>query len=62
MGLYSITATKEVNATTSIPSFTRGTTDPVVVTSTKGDQGQPSQVVLSATSMSGCTTQTSFSF
>ena len=43
-GLQTIQLAAEVNATVSIPSFTVGATTPVIVTATKVDQSQTSEV------------------
>lgn len=52
-GLASITVLKQVNSQVPIPSFTVGTTDPVVVRATKLDQTKPSQVQLRVTDVAG---------
>jgi len=52
-GLQSIVVTESNNATTPAPSFTPGTTSPVVVTATKIDQSQGAQVALQVTDMAG---------
>src|SRR5207244_10466042 len=46
-GLKSVVVTKHVNATVSVPAFTLGTTNPVVITATKTNQSLGSQVGLS---------------
>ena len=55
-GLASIVATAHQNATVSIPPFTVGTTDPVVVTATKIDQSKGSTLRLKVTDVAGQTT------
>lgn len=52
-GLKSIVVVSSTNSTTSIPSFTVGTTSPVVVTSTKVNQTMSSSVSLKATDTAG---------
>ncbi len=52
-GLQSIEVTDSTNATVSVPPFTVGTLDPVVVTGTKIDQSSPSSVGLKATDVAG---------
>ena len=47
VGLKSVLVTKNVNATVSVPAFTVGTTNPVVITATKTNQSLGSQVGLS---------------
>lgn len=52
-GLQSIVVTQSDNADTVVPPFTVGTTDPVMVTSTKIDQTQPLIVILRVTDVQG---------
>jgi hypothetical protein len=52
-GLASIVVTKAVNDTVSIPSFTAGTTSPVVVTATKVDQSKSSTLALQVKDQAG---------
>ena len=52
-GLKSIQVTQSTNAATPVPAFTQGTTDPVVVRSTKINQSKPSQLGLRVTDMFG---------
>jgi hypothetical protein len=52
-GLASITVVDETNATTTVPAFSAGTTNPVVVTATKVNQSQGSTVTLQATDVAG---------
>jgi hypothetical protein len=52
-GLASIVVTKAINVTVSIPSFSAGSTGPVVVTGTKINQGQSSSVELRVTDIAG---------
>jgi hypothetical protein len=55
-GLASIVVTDSNNAVTIVPPFTAGTTNPVVVTSTKTVQSSGSHVALQVTAVSGGTT------
>jgi hypothetical protein len=55
-GLQTIQVAAEVNTTVSIPSFTLGATTPVIVTSTKVDQSQGSEVAFIVTNTAGKTT------
>ncbi len=55
-GLQTIQLAAAVNATVSIPSFTIGATTPVVVTATKVDQSQTSNVSFIVTNTVGTTT------
>src|SRR3712207_1196132 len=48
-GLAAIQVTKAVNAKVSVPTFTPGTKQPVIVLATKVDQTQPLQVILKVT-------------
>ncbi len=52
-GLASILVTESNNADTPVPPFTVGDTSPVVVTATKIDQSQRSQVALKVTDVAG---------
>ena len=52
-GLASLVITRSENADTVAPPFTVGTTDPVVVSSTKIDQTQPARVTLLVTDLAG---------
>ena len=52
-GIASIVVTKSANSDTVVPPFTPGTTDPVVVTSTKIDQSKSSQVEIRVTDVAG---------
>jgi hypothetical protein len=54
-GLTSLVITQSENADTVVPPFTPGTTDPVVVTSTKIDQTQRARVEVQTTSERGVT-------
>jgi hypothetical protein len=51
--LAEILVTRSENADTVVPPFTVGTTDPVVVTSTKIDQTQPATVEIRVTDVAG---------
>jgi YVTN family beta-propeller protein len=55
-GLASIQATESVNASVSIPGFSTGTTSPVVVTATKLNQSQGSEVGFTVTNVAGLST------
>ncbi len=55
-GLASITVVSIYNGTVSVPTFTPGTTAPVVVTVTKTDQSRPTVVYIDATDVAGNTT------
>jgi uncharacterized repeat protein (TIGR01451 family) len=55
-GVATIAVTKSVNATTVVPAYTPGTTDPVVVRSTKINQSLSSTFELTATDVAGNTT------
>jgi hypothetical protein len=55
-GLKSIQATKLVNSTITIPAFAVSTRRPVLVTATKTDPNQPSQVELTVKDVAGNTT------
>jgi hypothetical protein len=55
-GLQTIQLASEVNATVSIPAFTVGVTTPVVVTATKVNQSQGSEVSFILTNTAGKTT------
>ena len=55
-GLQTIQLAAEVNTTVSIPSFTPGATTPVIVTATKVDQSQTSEVAFLVTNTAGKTT------
>ncbi len=52
-GLASIIVTQSDNADTPVPPFTPGTTQPVVVTATKINQGQSAHVTIQATDGAG---------
>jgi hypothetical protein len=52
-GLQSVVVTQNTNATVSVPTFTPGTTSPVVVTATKTDQSQSAEVALQVTNLAG---------
>lgn len=52
-GLATIVVTESTNATTVVPSFTPGTKNPVVVTSTKINQSKPSATALHVTDLAG---------
>jgi photosystem II stability/assembly factor-like uncharacterized protein len=52
-GLQTITATISTNVQVSIPSFPKGSTNPIVVTGTKVDQSKPSQLALRLTDLAG---------
>ncbi len=52
-GLQTIQVAAEVNTTVSIPSFTIGATTPVIVTATKVDQSQTSEVSFIVTNTAG---------
>ena len=54
-GLKTIQLTSSTNATVAIPSFVAGTTSPVVVTATKINQSESSDVAFTISSMSGAT-------
>jgi hypothetical protein len=55
-GLKSINLVDSVNASVIIPAFSPGTTSPVLVTATKSDQAQSSDVAFVVTDMAGLTT------
>ena len=55
-GLKSIDLVSSVNGSVNIPVFSRGTTNPVLVTATKVDQTQSSDFALLATDVGGLTT------
>ena len=55
-GLQTIQVAAEVNTSVSIPSFTIGATRPVIVTATKVDQSQTSEVAFLVTNTAGKTT------
>ena len=55
-GLQSVTVDDSTNAVTPPPAFTPGTTDPVVVTSTKIDQSSGAHVQLTVTDTNGGST------
>jgi hypothetical protein len=61
-GLASIVVTQSDNADTPVPPFTVGTTDPVVVTSTKIDQSRPAHVTLVVTDVAGNVTTCDHTF
>lgn len=50
-GIFSIVVTKSVNAATVVPAFSPGTKQPVVITSTKINQGQGSTVEVKITDL-----------
>lgn len=52
-GLAELLVTKSENADTVVPPFTVGTTDPVVVTSTKIDQTKRARIEIRATDLAG---------
>jgi hypothetical protein len=52
-GLSSVVVTKSENSDTPVPPFTVGTTDPLVVTSTKIDQTKSSRVEIIVTDLAG---------
>jgi hypothetical protein len=52
-GLASVVVTKSENADTVVPPFTVGTTDPVVLSSTKIDQTQRARVEVQVTDLAG---------
>lgn len=52
-GLASLVVTRSENADTVVPPFTVGTTDPVVVTSTKIDQTRRARIEIRATDLAG---------
>jgi hypothetical protein len=52
-GLASLVVTKSENADTVVPPFSVGTTDPVVVTSTKIDQTKRARIEIIATDLAG---------
>ena len=52
-GLEAIVVTKSENADTVVPSFSPGTTEPVVVTSTEIDATQAARVQISVTDSAG---------
>jgi hypothetical protein len=52
-GLSELLVTRSENADTVVPPFTVGTTDPVVVTSTKIDQTQRARIEIIATDLAG---------
>jgi hypothetical protein len=54
--------TQSENADTVVPPFTFGTTDPVVVRSTKIDQSQPARVTLVVTAVAGNVTTCDLTF
>ena len=54
-GLDTIQLTSSANATVAIPSFVAGTTSPVIVTATKINQSESSDVAFTISSMSGAT-------
>jgi len=54
-GLKTIQLTSSTNATVAIPSFVAGTTSPVVVTATKVNQAETSDVAFTISSVSGAT-------
>lgn len=56
VGLASISVTTQVNVNVNIPSFTSGTTAPVVVTGTKQNPNQRAQVALLAVDLNGNST------
>jgi hypothetical protein len=55
-GLAAIVVTDTTNAVTTVPPFTPGTTNPVVITSTKITQAAGAHVALQVTAVSGGTT------
>ena len=55
-GLQTITVDDSTNAITVVPAFTPGTTNPVLVTSTKINQGSGSRVQLTVTATNGGST------
>lgn len=52
-GVASIQVTLLVNATVAVPAFTAGTTAPLVVTATKSDPAQASNLGLRVTNVAG---------
>lgn len=56
-GLVSLVVTLSENADTLVPPFIPGSTDPVVVTSTKIDQAQPMRIEFLATDADGASTE-----
>jgi hypothetical protein len=54
-GLCSILVTKSTNALTVVPPFAPGTTDPVVIRSTKIDQSETAEVAVEGTDCAGNT-------
>src|SRR4051794_18035675 len=52
-GLASVSVTRSENADTHVPPFTAGTTDPVVVSSTRIDQTQRARVQVKTTNERG---------
>jgi len=61
-GLASIVVTQSDNADTVVPPFTVGTTDPVVVASTKIDQTKPARVTMLVTDLAGNVTTCDLTF
>src|SRR5205814_1974336 len=55
-GLQTIQVTSAVNVTVDVPSFVGGTVSPVVVTATKVDQSQSSEVGFTVTNVAGSST------
>jgi hypothetical protein len=54
--------TRSENADTVVPPYTVGTTDPVVVSSTKIDQSQPARVEVRAADLCGSVRTCTFEF
>jgi hypothetical protein len=61
-GLVEILVTRSENADTVVPPFIVGTTDPVVVTSTKIDQTQPGAIEVRVTDAGGLVTLCTYDF
>lgn len=56
-GLASVAVTNSTNATTTVPPFAVGSTDPAVITSVKIDQAQGSTLALTVTDVAGNVTK-----
>ncbi len=61
-GLVDILVTKSENADTVVPPFMPGTTDPVVVNSTKIDQSQQARVEMQVTTSDGSVYHCDYTF
>jgi hypothetical protein len=61
-GLAEILVVRSANADTVVPPFTVGTTEPVIVTSTKIDQSQPATVEFRTTDLCGNVSTCEYTF